>query len=215
MTESRSGQVDWKEMAKNNRILALILYIGAGLTGLGAIAGALNSIFDLAQRVDISDENNWLPRVYVQVLDWLSLAATIPVWLMLPIFALAVASVYLLVRQRTQLSKLSKELDELKSPSMADLDSSDERVLFWVKLIYDNTSTGLGPTPAIVAEAAKMPLSNVEASVDVLKQAGLIRLKKLKSDPLDLTAKGRDYFRSLEVLSRYDSFEIKLLNRRV
>lgn len=206
--------MDWKEKMRNNRLVASVLYVGAALTGLGAIAGAINELFDLAQRVDLSDDDGWLLRAYVQVSDWLSVALTIPVWLMLPIFALAVGVAYLLLRQRSQLLDLSQELDKLKNPVVVDLNHSDERVLFWVKKLYDRTSTGLGPSPTDVAKAADIQLSDVEASVDVLKQAGLIRFKKLKIDPLDLTPKGREYFKPLEVLSRYDTFEINLLPKR-
>lgn len=202
--------MDWKEKMKNNRLVAPVLYVVTALIGLGAIAGAINDLFDLAQRVDLSDDDGWLPRAYVQVSDWLSATLTIPVWLMLPILALAAGVAYLLLRQRSQLSDVSQELDKLKSPGFVALDSTDERVLFWVKRLYDRSSSGMGPTPAAVADSADMPLSNVEASVDVLKQADLLKLKKLKSDPLDLTSKGRGYFKPSDVQSRYAIFEVNL-----
>lgn len=207
--------MNWKEKLKSNWFVTVVLGIAAFIIFIGTVAGAINSLFDLAQRSEFTDEDSWLLRVYLQVSGWLSVALTLPVWLLLPISTLAVGAVYLLLRQRSQLIGLSQELDKLKKPAVVELDSTDERVLFWVRKIYDGSSTGLGPAPAIVAHLADMPLSSVEASVDVLKQAGLIRFKKLKSDPLDLTSQGREYFKPLEVRSRYDTFEVNLLRRRI
>lgn len=202
-------------MMKGNRLVASALYAAGALTAAGTIAGAVNSLLDLAQRDEFTDEGSWLLRTYVQVTGWLSISVTLPVWLLLPALALAAWIARLAFRQRSTLIQLTQELDKLKNPTVVDLDATDERVLFWIKKIYDSTSTGLGPTPADVAKAAEMPLSNVEAAVDVLKRVRLIRLKKFKSDPLDLTAEGRAYFNAQGVQERFDSFEMRLLSTRI
>lgn len=196
----------------SNRLFATLAWLVAGV---GIVAGAVNSALDLAQRDELTAGAGLLFKYYIQVTGWLSTKFTVPAWALLLLLALGVGAIRLILRQRSQLTDLSKALDAAATPLTPELDSIDERVLFWVRHIYDSSSTGLGPTPAIVAHLADMPLSSVEASVDALKQAGLIRLKKLKRDPLDLTPQGREYFKSLEVRSRYDTFQLNLLRRRI
>lgn len=200
---------------KEHWLITLALSIAALIVFLGTVAGAINSLFDLVQRVEFTDEDGTLLRSGVQVISWLSVELSVPVWFILPLISVSGGIAYLLLRQRLQLAVLSQELNKLTNSAVVDLSSTEERVLFWVKKIYDSTSTGLGPTPADVAKATEMPLSSVEAAVDVLKRASLIRLKKLRSDPLDLTAAGRAYFNALEVQERYDTFQVILLNRRI
>lgn len=207
--------VNRMQRIKDHWLSTLVLSIAALVVFLGTVAGAINSLFDLVQRVELTDEDGTLFRSGVRIISWLSLELPVPVWVTLPLFLVSGGAAYLLLRQRTHIAALSQELNRLKHPAAVELSSTEERVLFWVKKFYDRTSTGYGPTPADIAKVADMPLSSVEAVMDVLKQARLVRLKKLKSDPLDLTAEGRAYFKPLEVRERYDAFEISLHNRRI
>ncbi|MNO90639.1 hypothetical protein D3C76_821640 [compost metagenome] len=137
------------------------------------------------------------------------------VWTMLAALAVVTIAIAYLLYQRSRLASLSTELEALKNPPPPQLDSTDERVLFWVRKLYDSTSTGVGPTPAIVASASDIPLMTVEAALDVLKQNELVRLKKFKADPIDLTSKGRKYLEKPDVMSRYGAFEFNVIHRRI
>lgn len=207
--------MDLKEKVKNNKLVTTIFSVFTVVALVAGFADDLASIFELGRRLGFSNENGWLHEAYLQIVAWLSFVVAFPAWSLIPVFALAACTMCLLLRQRSRLAMLSKELDALKNPVAVELSSLEERVLFWIKKIYDKTSTGEGPTPVDVATAAEMTLSNVEGIVDTLKGAELVRLKKFKSDPLDLTSKGREYFKSLAVLERYDAFEINLLRKRI
>ncbi|MBI6888359.1 hypothetical protein [Pseudomonas putida] len=206
--------MDWKEKIKNHK---LVVFTVAGLTALtilGSFAGNINSLLDLAKRDELTGVAGWLLNSYLQVTAWLSAPVTMPAWSLLAVVALAALAVRFLVRQRSQLAHLSEKLETLKNPGLVDLDSTEERVLFWVRNIYDSSSTGTGPTPLIVAKVADMPLTTVEAALDVLKSCGLIRLQRLRSHPLDLTAEGRRYLARPDVLSRYGQFQFNVVYRR-
>lgn len=207
--------MDWKEKVKNHKLVVLTVAGLTALTLLGSFAGNINSLLDLAKRDELTGVAGWLLGSYFQVTAWLSFAITMPAWSLLPVVALAALAVRLLLRQRSQLVQLSEKLETLQNPGLVDLDSTDERVLFWVRKIYDSNSTGTGPTPIVVAKAADMPLTTVEAALDVLKTCGLIRLQRLRSHPLDLTAEGRRYLARPDVLSRYGIFEFNVTYRRI
>ena len=104
--------------------------------------------------------------------------------------------------------RFRSQLEALKNPASPELDSLQERVLFWIVKIYDSNSTGVGPTPAKVAETSGIQLSDVEAALDVLKQCQIVRRKKYKSNPIDLTAQGRTYVTQPGNKSRFALFHI-------
>lgn len=211
--------MDWKEQLKRNRFIAVVLAVGAGIIAffavIGTVAGAINSIFELAGQDAFTSTDSWIVSTYVKLTGWLSTEVAVPIWKMLPALAVLTIAIACLLYQRSRLASLSTELDALKNPPLPELDSSDERVLFWVRKIYDSKSTGVGPTPAVIASVSDIPLMTVETVLDVLKRSGLVRLKKLKSDPIDLTTKGRLYFTKRDVVSRYGQFEFNTVFTRI
>lgn len=207
--------MDWKEQLKRNPVVACLIGVVAVITAIGTVAGAINSILELAGQ-DVFTRPDGLPvSTYLQLTGWLSTKVVLPVWTMLPAMAIVSVTIAYLRYQRSRVACLSTELQALKNPPLPELDSTEERVLFWVKKLYDSISTGVGPTPANVASVSQIPLTTVEAALGALKQTGLVRLKKLKSDPIDLTPKGWSYFAKKDVKSRYGHFEFNTIFMRV
>ncbi|MNX78291.1 hypothetical protein D3C86_1098720 [compost metagenome] len=207
--------MDWKEQLKRNPVIAGLIGVVAVITTIGTFAGAINSILELFGQ-DVFTSPDGLPvSTYHKLTGWLSTEVVLPAWTMLAALAAASIAIAYLLYQRSRLAYLAIELDALKNPPLAELDSSDERVLFWVRKIYDSKSTGVGPTPAVIASVSDIPLMTVETVLDVLKRSGLVQLKRLKSDPVDLTSKGRLYFAKPDVLSRYGKFEFNTVFTRI
>ena len=182
------------------------------------LIGLINSIFELAGQDAFKSPDNEGVSIYGKFTGWILAELPLPVWAILPALILGVLSVIKLRRQRTCLKSLSTELELLRNPprpALPQLDSTDERVLFWIKHIYDSRSTGVGPTPAHVASASEIPLTTVETVLDHLKQSGLVRLQKLKSAPIDLSPDARSYLRKPDVMARYSSFEFNLVHKRI
>ena len=211
--------MDWKEQLKRNRFIAVVIAVGAGIIAffavIGTVAGAINSIFELAGQDVFTSTDSWIVSTYVKLTGWLSREVVVPIWKMLPALAVLTIAIACLLYQRSRLASLSTELEALKNPPLPELASSDERVLFWVRKIYDSKSTGVGPTPAHIASVSDIPLITVETVLDVLKRSGLVQLKKLKSDPIDLTSKGRSYLEKPDVMSRYGKFEFNAVFTRI
>lgn len=154
-----------------------------------------------------------LGGVWVRVIDagtslagWLVTDVAFPVWLALSLLVIATTVIVYLRHQRSRLASVTAELEKLKNPEAVTLDAIEERVLFWATKIYDAHSTGEGPIPAFVASISGISLTTVEAALDVLKQKGLVRLKKFKSAPIDLTPEGRAYMAKKDVISRFAAF---------
>jgi hypothetical protein len=207
--------MDWKEQLKSNPVVTgLVWIVGIIITGVGAI----NSFFELAGQDAFKSSDGGGVSIYLKLTGWLSAELALPIWVILPAIALAVLSVVKLWRQRTCLKSLSAELELLKNPpcsAIPQLDSTDERVLFWATHIYDSSSTGMGPTPGVIASAASIRLTAVETALDVLKQSGLVRLKKLKNAPIDLTPEGRLYLKRPDISTRYSAFIMNIIHKRI
>ena len=207
--------MDWKEQLKSHPVVSGLAWVGGILI---PVIGLINSIFELAGQDAFKSPDNEGVSIYLKLTGWIFAELPLPVWAILPAIALGVLSVIKLRRQRICLRSLSAELELLRNPprpTLPQLDSTDERVLFWVKHIYDSRSTGMGPTPADVAKASEITLTTVEAALDVLKKSGFVRLQKLRSAPIDLTSDARTYLRKPDVMSRYGAFEFNLAHRRI
>ncbi|CRL48352.1 hypothetical protein [Pseudomonas sp. URMO17WK12:I11] len=210
--------MDWKVHLKSNPVVAGLIGVVAFITAIGTLAGAVNSIFEFAGQDVFKGSDSWFVRTYFKLTGWLSTEVVFSVWAVLPVLAVVAITVAYLLSQRTRLKTLSAELELLRNPprpTIPQLDSTDERVLFWVKHIYDSRATGMGPTPANVASASEITLTTVETALDVLKKSGLVRLQKLKSAPIDLTSDARGYLKKPDVMSRYGAFEFNLAHRRI
>jgi hypothetical protein len=205
--------MDLKERLKSNPVVSGLVWVFGIATTL---IGGINSFFELAGQDAFKSPDNGGISIYLRLTGWLSAELAIPVWVILPAIALGSLSVIKLRRQRTCLKSLSAELELIRNPprsALPQLDSTDERVLFWVKYI-DSRLTGMGPTPTDVASASELTLTTVETALDVLKQSGLVRLKKLNA-PIDLTSDAHTYLKMRGVLSRYGAFEYNLVHRRI
>ncbi|MCE4069664.1 MULTISPECIES: hypothetical protein [Pseudomonas] len=202
--------MNWKEQWKGSRLVTVASWFVATIIGVGAVAGAINDIFEFAGQDFFNGADSWLATTYTSLTGWLSVGVILPIWSMLAALALAIPLCFYQHRKRADLAasliSVKAELDELKNPTTYILDTSQEQVLFWATLIYDGNARGEGPTPQDIASISGSSLTIVETALDVLKQKGVVRLKRLRSAPIDLTAEGRAYLAREDVISRFAAF---------
>lgn len=179
------------KLKQSKAISALAVILGAVMF-FGTLAGAINDLIDFFNQGWLEGVGGW----YAAATGWLSAEISAPLWV-----SLLVTTLVLLLGFRCL--RLSTQLKTLKNPTLPALDSLQERVLFWVIRIYDSVSTGVGPTPAYVAQKSNIPLSEVEAALDALKEKQLVKKKKMKSDPIDLTPQGRAYVSQPGIKARF------------
>jgi len=138
---------------------------------------------------------------------------TFPAWALIALVVPLLLIISWLYRERSQLSQslaaATTELEALKQPKPPEpinLSSVQETVLFWAVVIYNIQQTGAGTPLSDIASLSGLPLTTIEAALDVLKSQGVVKMKKYKLDPVDLTPEGRAYMGRKEVSLRYDRF---------
>ncbi|WP_342243227.1 hypothetical protein [Pseudomonas sp. OTU5201] len=171
------------ERLKRYKIIAFIVF-------MVAVIGGINTLTDFTKHDWVIGVGNWIATHT----DWLSADVTVPVWSLIPVLTLVVLAAAYLFRQLSERGALN---------------DPEERVLFWATDLHNSRVKSQGPTPTDIANVADLPLTEVEASLDVLKRKGFVLKKRYKSDPISITANGRDYLRQQDVMSRHAAFSVR------
>ncbi|WP_439861190.1 hypothetical protein [Pseudomonas sp. MBLB4136] len=158
---------------------------------------------------------DWLIAFFPLVLAWLkgqlTAQTSLPRWAILLNFIGIFAGVARIATQIKRAhaasgenARLQAELEELKNPANPELDINQTHVLFWVALSHDSSSSC---SSTELAQIHNTPVFVIDAIADQLKGMGLLQKKRLLSDPLSLTAKGRQHMARREVLEQYNAFK--------
>lgn len=202
--------MDWWQRVKDQKIVVVAGLVIAGIAALGTFLGAINSIAEFVGLGWFDGADGWIASIYSQLTGWLAFQVSLPIWVLLPVLA---AVVFITIQLRIDRSKLAQSLavvmaerEELKQPKPISLSPAQEKVLFWAVVIYNVKETGEGAPLSDIAALSELPLLTIEAALDALKSQGLVKLKKYKLDPVELTPEGRAYMGREEVYLRYDRF---------
>lgn len=203
----------WWYKVKDQKAIVVLTWICGGVIALGTFLGAINSIVEFKELGWLDGADGFIANTCRQLLGWLAIQVSVPIWLLLPVLAFVV---FITLRLSSDRSKLSQSLAEVstelevskqpKPPESITLSPDQESVLFWVVLIYNTRQTGAGVAPALLSGASELPLTTIDAALNALEQKGVVKTRAAKLAPVELTPEGLTYLQREAARLRYEQF---------
>lgn len=185
--------MQWWYRFKNHKAVVFALWIAGAIIAIGTFLGAINSIVEFVGLGWFNDADGRIASTYRKLTDWLAVEVSLPLWLLLPVSALALVTVVRFAQLKLKQSS--------PPPVTPTLNTNQQRVL---QAISDEIEKQRGfPCFADLRKVTAFSHLVTEGALDVLEERGFMRWiwDHLHVKRAHLTPAGRDYLLSPEVSS--------------